>query len=78
MNIYIRNLCEDFAENELLDLFVCFGTVSSTKILKNKSNGKGLGTGLVIMRNIADAKNAIKELNNIHIRGRMISVSGSD
>jgi len=63
MNIYVGNLSYEVDENDLIDVFESYGTVSSSKIIMDRDNGRSKGFGFVTMDNQAEANNAIKELN---------------
>ena len=63
MNIYVGNLNYEVNENDLIEVFESYGTVSSSKIITDKYNGRSKGFGFVTMENEDEANNAIKELN---------------
>jgi len=63
MNIYVGNLSYEVDENDLIEVFESFGTVSSSKIIMDRDNGRSKGFGFVTMDNQAEANHAIKELN---------------
>ncbi len=63
MNIYVGNLNYEVNENDLVEVFESYGTVSSSKIITDKYNGRSKGFGFVTMENEDEANKAIKELN---------------
>ena len=63
MNIYVGNLNYEVNENDLIEVFESYGTVSSSKIITDKYNGRSKGFGFVTMENEDEANKAIKELN---------------
>ena len=73
--IYVGNLSYDLSESELSELFRQFGEVESTKIITDAYTGKPKGFGFVEMKNEADAKQAITELDSKEVRGRAIKVN---
>ena len=77
MNIYVGSLHFKMNEAELKELFEEYGEVASAKIIFDKYSGKSKGFGFVEMPDEAEAKNAIKELNNYEVQGRNIIVNES-
>jgi RNA recognition motif-containing protein len=75
MNIYLGNLPYNINEDELMELFEEYGTVSSVKVITDKFSGKSKGFGFVEMADDAEAKKAIEELNGTEVKGRNISVN---
>lgn len=63
MNIYVGNLSYDVNENDLTKFFEAYGTVISSKIIRDKHSGRSKGFGFVTMENPDQANRAIKELN---------------
>jgi len=77
MNLYVGSLHYQTSEEELTKLFKEYGEVTSAKIIIDKYSGKSKGFGFVEMPNEAEAKKAIKELNNAEVQGRNIIVNES-
>ena len=75
MNIYVGNLAYSMTENELNDLFVEFGEVTSAKIIIDRGSGRSKGFGFVEMSNQEEAEAAINALNEKEIGGRNIRVN---
>ncbi len=75
MNIYVGNLDFEVNENDLSEIFEEYGTVSSTKIITDKYNGRSKGFGFVIMEDQADANKAINELNGSMLENRKMIVN---
>jgi RNA recognition motif-containing protein len=75
MNMYVSNLSFHTSEDELKTLFGQFGAVSSAKVIMDRETGRSRGFGFVEMNSDAEAKEAIKNLNNKEIEGRAMSVS---
>ena len=63
MNIYVGNLSYEVDENDLIEVFESYGTVSSSKIIMDRDNGRSKGFGFVTMENKEEANHAINELN---------------
>ena len=74
-NIYVGNLAWSVTNDDLLELFSQFGAVSSAKVITDRETGRSRGFGFVEMNSDAEAKEAIKNLNNKEIEGRAMSVS---
>jgi RNA recognition motif-containing protein len=75
MNMYISNLSFHTSDDDLKNLFSQFGAVSSAKVITDRETGRSRGFGFVEMNSDAEAKEAIKGLNNKEIEGRPMSVS---
>ena len=77
MNIYVGNLSWTMTDEDLMNLFTQFGSVSSAKILKDKMNGRSKGFGFVEMEDDEAAKTAIANLNETEVQGRKLIVNES-
>ena len=75
MNIFISNLSFRVNDEDLKQLFVEYGTVTSAKVINDKYSGKSRGFGFVEMSNDEESKKAIEELNQAEYDGKVISVS---
>lgn len=75
MNMYVSNLSFHTREDDLRKLFEQFGSVSSAKVINDRETGRSRGFGFVEMDSDAEAKEAIKALNNKEVEGRPMSVS---
>jgi RNA recognition motif-containing protein len=75
MNMYVSNLSFHTVDDDLRKLFEQFGAVSSAKVITDRETGKSRGFGFVEVGSDAEAKEAIKALNNKDIECRAMSVS---
>jgi RNA recognition motif-containing protein len=75
MNMYVSNLSFHTSDEDLKNLFSQFGAVSSAKVIMDRETGRSRGFGFVEMGTDAEAKEAIKNLNNKEVEGRAMSVS---
>lgn len=75
MNIYLGNLPYNINEDEIMELFEEYGSVSTVKLITDKFTGKSKGFGFVEMPGDDDAKKAIEELNGKEVKGRNITVN---
>ena len=75
MNVYVSNLSFNTDNDGLRKLFEEFGKVTSARVISDKETGRSRGFGFVEMESEAEAKEAIKALNNKEIEGRSMSVS---
>jgi len=62
MQIYIGNLNEMATAHHLADLFIPFGCVLLSRIVRDEKTGRSLGFGFIEMET-NNAKRAIKRLN---------------
>ncbi|MGC4102225.1 RNA recognition motif domain-containing protein [Ferruginibacter sp.] len=77
MNIYVGNLSWSMTDDDLMNLFTEYGSVTSAKILKDKMNGRSKGFGFVEMEDDEAAKAAIAALNETEVQGRKLIVNES-
>lgn len=75
MNIYVSNLSFNVLDEDLRQLFIPYGDVSSARIMTDKATGKSRGFGFVQMSDTASATNAIAALHRGVSGGRMLQVS---
>jgi RNA recognition motif-containing protein len=78
LNIYVGNLNWEVTDEDLMDLFSPFGTVSFVKIVTDKFKGnRSKGFVFVEMPNDEEAKAAIDGLHQSDVHGRNIIVNES-
>lgn len=75
MNLYVSNLSFNTGDNELKELFATFGTVTSAKVITDRTTGQSRGFGFVEMESDAQGDDAIQGLDKKEIEGRPMSVS---
>ncbi|MBS1606068.1 MAG: RNA-binding protein [Bacteroidetes bacterium] len=78
MNIYVSNLSFNLRDEDLRDLFVAYGEVSSARIIMDKMTNRSRGFGFVEMVDDAAGRKAIAELNGATIGGRPVKVNESN
>lgn len=76
MNIYVGNLSLEVTEDELRQVFIIFGEVTSVKIMNNKYIGSGQpwGYGYVQMAWKSEGQTAVIGLQEKSLRGQVINV----
>jgi RNA recognition motif-containing protein len=74
-NIYISNLSPNVGNEELNQIFIEYGNVTSAKVIFDKYTGKSKRFGFVEMQNDDEADNAIKKLNKAKIDGYQVEIS---
>ena len=74
MNIYVGNLSYQVEESDLRKVMEEFGTVTSAKLIVDRSSNRSKGFGFVEMENDSEAKNAIESLNGKDHSGRPMVV----
>ena len=75
MNIYVGNLSRDVTEEELRQLFIPFGEVTSISIIKDKYSGQSRGFGFVEMPTKSEGEAAIAGIKGKTLKDRTIDVS---
>lgn len=75
MNMYVSNLSFHTMDDDLRKLFEAYGNVSSVKVVTDRDTGRSRGFAFVEMGSEAEAREAIKGLNNKEVEGRALSVA---
>lgn len=75
MNIFIGNLNFQTTEEQLQDLFIPFGEISSVKIVTDKFSGRSRGFAFVEMPDQKQGENAVNDLNNYILNSRSLVVN---
>jgi RNA recognition motif-containing protein len=78
MNIYIGQLPYSVTKEELREMFLHFGEVSSLNLIMDKHSGQSKGFGFIEMPNNSEADQAIKGLNKSMLKGREIKVNQAE
>ena len=78
MNIYVGQLPYSVTEEELREMFLQYGEVSSLNLLTDKFSGQSKGFGFIEMPNNSEADQAIKGLNKTMVKGREIKVNQAE
>ena len=75
MKIYVANLSFELRDEDLKELFVSFGEVSSAKIIMDKMTDRSRGFGFVEMADETAGRKAIAKLNGFTVEGRTLKVN---
>ena len=75
MNMYVSNLSFHTSEEDLKDLFSKYGSVTSAKIIMDRTTNRSRGFAFVEMPSEEEGSAAIKGLNGKDVQGRALSVS---
>lgn len=75
MNIFVANLNFKLQDDDLRGIFEEYGEVSSAKIIMDRETGRSRGFGFVEMQDDEQAQEAIDQLNEVEIEGKVIKVS---
>jgi RNA recognition motif-containing protein len=73
--LYVGSLPYSVNEQQLVDLFAKYGSVSSAKIISDKYSGQSKGFGFVEMGSDEEAQKAITGLNGTQLDGRSLVVN---
>lgn len=73
--IYVGNLPYDATENEVKDIFIPFGTVSSVRLISDKYTGRSKGFGFVEFDNDSNARTAIEQLTDVSLKERKLVIN---
>jgi len=73
--LYVGSLPYSINEQQLVDLFSKYGSVSSAKIISDKYSGQSKGFGFVEMGSDEEAQKAITGLNGTQLEGRTLVVN---
>merc|ERR1719297_337471 len=72
-NVFVKNICEEYDEDQLTVMFSKYGKISSVKVMKSEE-GKSKGFGFVSFESPEEASMACDELNNTEIEGKIVYV----
>ena len=75
MNIFVVGFPQSFGRKDLGELFETYGTVSSAKVIYNRETNSSRCFGFVEMPDDAEARNAIRKLDQTSIEGKTIKVT---
>ena len=73
--LYVGSLPYSINEQQLVDLFSKYGSVSSARIISDKYSGQSKGFGFVEMGSDEEAQKAITGLNGTQHEGRTLVVN---
>lgn len=75
VELYVGNLSYDVSERDLEKMFDSFGSVVSTRVIKNRFSDRSKGFGFVEMADRSQANAAISAMHNKEIKGRKMVVN---
>ena len=78
MKLFVAGLPYDLFDDELVEIFEKFGTITSAKVAVDKETGKSRGFAFVEMPNEQEAKEAIEHLNDISLGKKPLVVKQAD
>jgi hypothetical protein len=73
--LYVGNLPYSFRDDDLLQAFSAYGSVSSAKVMMERDTGRSKGFGFVEMGSDAEAQAAIAGMNGQQFGGRGLVVN---
>ena len=78
MKLFVAGLPYDLYDDELIEIFEKFGTITSAKVAIDKETGKSKGFAFVEMQNDDEARDAIEHLNDISLGKKPLVVKEAD
>jgi len=75
MKLFVGNLPFHVREDQLRDLFVAYGTPSTTTVIVDRESLRSRGFGFVEFDDPAQGKAAIAGVNGLEIEGRALTVN---
>lgn len=75
MRIYVGSLPFSTTDDQLRDLFASFGTVDSSRIVRDWDTGRSRGFGFIEMTGQPEGTRAIESLNGSAFGGRNLVVN---
>ena len=72
MTIYVSNISQQMAEQDIRQIFSQHGRVTDVVIVMDPFSGKPSGFGYVDMPNKEEANVAIKKLNGLNLNGQLM------
>jgi RNA recognition motif-containing protein len=78
MKLLVRNLARTTSEDALRSLFEQYGQVQYCKLVMDQISGKSKGFGFIELPKPAEARLAIRELNQTSLDGHSIRVKTAD
>ncbi|ORX47696.1 polyadenylate binding protein [Hesseltinella vesiculosa] len=73
-NVYVKNLVPDITEEELRELFICFGPILSVMIQRD-DQGVSRGFGFVNFERHDDAERAVQQMHDTEYIGKRLFVT---
>lgn len=77
MKLLVRNLARTTSENDLRSLFEQYGQVQYCNLVMDPASGKSKGFGFIELPKPAEARMAIRELNQTSLDGNSIRVKAA-
>jgi len=76
--LYVGNLSFHTTDDILHQAFAQCGQVVEAKVILDRTTGRSRGFGFVMMASEADAQQAIDQMNNAELDGRVLRVNPSE
>lgn len=74
-NLFVGNLDPSVDEKKLYDTFVAFGTILSTRIMRDPETGGSRGFGFISYDTFESSDNAVLQMNGQFLSNRPVHVS---
>mmetsp|Transcript_8755 Transcript_8755/g.13083 ORF Transcript_8755/g.13083 Transcript_8755/m.13083 type:complete len:625 (-) Transcript_8755:210-2084(-) len=73
-NLYVKNIDDALTDDEFRELFTPFGTITSSRIMRDDGTGSGKGFAFVCYSSPEEATRAVTEMNGKMIRAKPLYV----
>lgn len=75
VNLYVKNLGDDMTDDKLKEIFVKFGSITSSKVMTNAKDGRSKGFGFVCFSSNEEATKAVTAMNGHMMDGKPLYVA---
>ncbi|KAJ9124730.1 hypothetical protein QFC24_003098 [Naganishia onofrii] len=75
VNLFVKNISDDWDDERLRAEFDAFGTITSSKLMKDDKTGTSRGFGFVCFASPDEASKAINEMNGKMVSGKPLFVA---
>ena len=78
VKLFVGGLSWNTTSDELRAAFARFGSVQDATVIMDRTTGRSRGFGFVTFENVADAAEAVKQMNGADLDGRTLKVNNAE